>query len=166
MFSARPLGSLLAMAAVVAALAVAIATPALAADGVDARFEIFGFAGLHVLTNLPRTRETPYGYSITTDLDTRGLASAFVDLRSHSEVQGTFAGEMLRPEAYHAEVRRNGADRQYGLKYQGDGSVVDTVPPSASAVRPDRAQLRGTVDQLTAYFLLERQLATRHLCRR
>jgi len=64
---------------------------ALGSSRVDARFEIFGFAGLHVLTNLTSTEETKDGYAIAMNLDTRGLASAFVDLRSHSEVQGTFA---------------------------------------------------------------------------
>src|SRR5260370_23690380 len=40
------------------------------ADRVDARFEIFGFAGLHVLTNRTTVDETADRYTISMDLDT------------------------------------------------------------------------------------------------
>jgi len=85
------------------------------ADRVDARFEIFGFAGLHVLTNRTTVDETADRYTISTDLDTRGLASVFVDLTSHSEVYGRLGRDASYPDAYRADVRRNGADRHYGL---------------------------------------------------
>jgi len=132
---------------------------------VDARFEVFGFAGLHVLTNRTSAEETSKGYSIATNLGTRGVASAFVDMRSHSEVYGTLAGETARPESYRAEIWRNGSDRDYEVKYQSDGSVINAgrLPPSERAYL-EGIQLRGTVDQLTAYFLLERQLARRGSC--
>jgi hypothetical protein len=51
-------------------------------DRVDARFEIYGFAGFHVLTNRTSVQESGERYAIATDLDTRGLASVFVDLRA------------------------------------------------------------------------------------
>ncbi|HXO01468.1 MAG TPA: DUF3108 domain-containing protein [Stellaceae bacterium] len=160
------LPGLQAIAAALIPLAVACTTPALGSDRVDARFEIFGFAGLHVLTNLMSTEETAHGYAIAMDLDTRGLASAFVDLKSHSEVQGTLAGEVLRPAAYQAQVKRNGADRYYGLKYLNDGAIIDSsAPPPTERAHLDAAHVRGTVDQLTAYFLLERQLARSGFCR-
>ena len=76
-----------------ALLFVAAALPASAAEleRVEARFEIFGFAGLHVLTNRTTVQERGDRYAIATDLETRGLASVFVDLTSHSEVHGKFA---------------------------------------------------------------------------
>ena len=154
-----------------AALAVSVlvgaaaATPAAAGDRLDARFEIFGFAGLHVLTDQTSAEERPGGYAIATNLNTRGLASAFVDLRSHSEVYGKLADDKPRPEAYRAEISRNGADRTFGLKYLGDGDVVDTAPAaSKEAAYLEGVKSRGTVDQLTAYFLVERQLARRGSC--
>jgi hypothetical protein len=165
MFSAR-LVRLPVIAFALIPLAAAWTPPALAAGRLDARFEIFGFAGLHVLTNLTSTEETKDGYAIAMNLDTRGLASAFVDLRSHSEVRGTFAGEIVRPAAYRAEVKRNGSERYYGLRYQNDGAVVDnSAHRSAEGAHLDTTQVRDTVDQLTAYFLLERQLARRGFCR-
>jgi hypothetical protein len=155
--------------AIAAALLVAFdATRASAAETnrVDARFEIFGFAGFHVLTNRTTVDESGDRYAISMDLDTRGLASVFVDLTSHSEVHGRLGRDAPRPEAYRADVRRNGADRRYGLDYRGDGTVIDASPPP-SAERPllvAAEQMRGTVDQLTAYFLIERQLANRGTC--
>jgi hypothetical protein len=155
MFYARLTGLL---AAALLPLAVACTTPALGSDGVDARFEVFGFAGLHLLTNRTSAEETTNGYTIATNLETRGVASAFVDLKGHSEVQGVLRGKVPRPQTYRSEVWRNGSDRHYGLRYLDDGNVVRTVPPSAESVHLDPVLVRGTVDQLTAYFLLERQL--------
>jgi len=136
------------------------------ADRVDARFEIFGFAGLHVLTNRTTVDETAHRYTISMDLDTRGLASVFVDLTSHSEVHGRLGRDASYPDAYRADVRRNGADRHCGLDYRRDGAVINaSAPPSLE--RPLLVaveQTRGTVDQLTAYFILERQLADRGTC--
>lgn len=147
-------------------LAGRIMAPAAEADSVTARFEIFGFAGLHVLTNRTTIAEAANQYAITMDLDTRGLASLFVDLTSHSEVHGKLAGNTLHPEAYRSEVRRNGANRHYSVDYPDDDTVINASTPS-SGERPlliAAKQMRGTVDQLTAYFLLERQVARRGTC--
>ena len=54
--------------------------PAAEIDRIDARFERYGFAGFHVLTNRTTVQEVGDRYAITMDLDTRGLASVFVNL--------------------------------------------------------------------------------------
>jgi hypothetical protein len=139
----------------------ALKAPGEEVDRVDARFEIYGFAGFHVLTNRTTIREIGDRYAIAMDLDTRGLASVFVDLTSHSEVHGEFARNTAHPEAYRADVRRNGVARRYELDYRRDGTVINTSAP-AEAGRPfltAAEQIRGTVDQLTAYFEVERQIA-------
>jgi flagellin-like protein len=168
MLFARPRG-LTPIGGALLLLAMINAVPASAGDQVDARFEIYGFAGLHVLTNRTSVDETPSGYGIAMELDTRGLASAFVDMRSHSEVAGALTGDAVHPSAYRADVSRNGTTGKYGVKYNKDGSVVDDSPlrPASAAGAPhiDPAQLRGTVDQLTAYFMVERQLAKRGTCK-
>ena len=107
-----------------ALLFIAAALPASAAEleRVEARFEIFGFAGLHILTNRTIVQERGDHYTIATDLETRGLASVFVDLTSHSEVHGKLARDAPLPDAYRADVRRNGDDRHYGVDYRGDGT--------------------------------------------
>ena len=137
------------------------------ADRVDARFEVFGIAGLHVLTTRTTVEEAADRYAIAADLDTRGLASVFVDLTSHSEVHGRLARDAPYPFDYRADMRRNGTDRHYGLDYRGDGAVINVAAP-LSPGRPlfvvAEQQIRGTVDQLTAYFIVERQLAQRGTC--
>src|SRR5207237_3463986 len=83
--------------------------PAAEIDRVDARFEIYGFAGFHVLTNRTTIQEIGDRYAITMDLDTRGLASVFVDLTCHSEAHGEVAGIAAPAEAYRADDRLHGA---------------------------------------------------------
>lgn len=136
------------------------------ADRVEARFEIYGFAGFHVLTNRTKVEESGDRYAITMDLDTRGLASIFVNLTSHSQAYGKFAKTATRPEAYHSDVLRNGVERHYELDYRGDGTVINASapPPSGRPFVVAAEQIHGTVDQLTAYFLVERQLARGGTC--
>jgi Protein of unknown function (DUF3108) len=157
--------ALLQIIAALVLAAVMAATPAKASDRLDLRFEVFGFAGLHILTTQTRAEVTPTGYAIGVNLETRGIASAFVDLHSHSEVFGTLQKQTPHPEAYQAEIWRNGTDRDYRLKYLADGNVVTTLArPASQTVNVDPARLRGSVDQLTAYFLVERQLARTGMC--
>ena len=144
-------------------LASASKVPAEDTENIRVRFEIFGLAGLHVLTNRTIIEKAADRYSITMDLDTRGLARVFVDLTSHSEVRGRLARDAARPDAYRVEVLRNGVDHSYGVDYRTDGTVINASTPSSPgwASSIPAAQIRGTVDQLTAYFLLERQLPSR-----
>ena len=104
--------------AIVAALLIIGAFKASAGevDRVDARFEVFGIAGLHVLTTRTTVEEAADRYAIAADLDTRGLASVFVDLTSHSEVHGRLARDAPYPFDYRADMRRNGTDRHYGRR--------------------------------------------------
>jgi hypothetical protein len=144
----------------------AFAAPAQEAGPVELRIEVYGFAGFHVLTNRTRVAASGDQYTIATDLDTRGLASVFVDLTSHSEVHGRLTQDAAHPDAYHGDVRRNGADRHYRIDYHTDGSVASDQTPPSAALHSSAAldQMRGTVDQLTAFFILERQLAQRGSC--
>jgi len=143
-----------------------LAAPAAETDPIELRIEVFGFAGFHVLTNRTRVAASGDQYSIATDLDTRGLASVFVDLTSHSEVRGRLTQDAVHPDAYHGDVRRNGADSRYRIDYRPDGTVASDQTPPSAALRSSAAvdQMRGTVDQLTAFFILERQLAQRGSC--
>lgn len=159
---------LAALAMITAVLVLPGSIPVPAAEGgrVDARFEIYGFAGFHVLTNRTSVQEIGRRYAVAMDLDTRGLASIFVDLTSHSEVHGEFARDRPHPETYRADVRRNGVNRHYAVDYGRDGTVIN-ASTSGSATRPffvSAQQINGTVDQLTAYFMLEHQLAQRSTC--
>ena len=135
-------------------------------DPIELRIEVYGFAGFHVLTNRTRLSASADRYTIATDLDTRGIANVFVDLTSHSEVHGKLGKDAVQPAGYRSEVRRNGTERSYRIDYSTDGSVASAQTPPSKALQSAAAadQMRGTVDQLTAFYILERQLAQRGSC--
>ena len=95
------------LAATVYLLPVVLTARAEEANRINARFEIYGLAGLHVLTEQTIVEETADRYTIRADLATRGLARIFVDLTSHSEVRGTLDGDNPSPSGYRADIRRN-----------------------------------------------------------
>jgi hypothetical protein len=97
------------------------------------------------------------------DAETRNLADLFVDLRSRIEARGRISADALLPEAMHVETHRRGVDLDARVDYAADGTVTAAVtPPPERLVTP--AQMRGTVDQLTAYLALARHLAGRGSC--
>src|SRR5205807_10061227 len=100
-------------------------------DRIDLRIEVYGFAGFHLLTNRTSVAASADQYSIAMDLDTRGIASVFVDLRSHSEVRGRIGRDAAHPEAYRGDVRRNGVDRSYRVDYRAEGAVARVWKPAA-----------------------------------
>ena len=155
-----------AIAATVLAALAALAAPAQEVDPLELRIEIYGFAGFHVLTNRTRVVASGDRYTIATDLDTRGIASIFVDLTSHSEVHGKLVKDGVQPAGYRSEVRRNGTDRNYRIDYRADGSVASDQTPPVAALKTSAAadQMRGTVDQLTAFYILERHLVQTGNC--
>lgn len=137
------------------------AASAVADDSIGTRFEVFGFAGIKILTLHSQTEEHGDRYAVTVDYATKGLASLFVDLTTRAQVAGRLLGEEALPDWFRNDSRRNGVDRHSRLDYRRDGSVVAaTTPPLAAAP----ARLRGTVDNLTAYFRLEHQLGRTGSC--
>jgi Protein of unknown function (DUF3108) len=136
------------------------------AGRVALRIEVYAFAGFHVLTNRTTVETSAGHYRITTELGTRGIVSLFINLNSRSEVYGHFDGDAAFPEAYSSDVVRNGVDRRYRIDYSAAGPRASEWAPPATAWRTPipSARLRGTVDQLTAYFLVERHLAEHGNC--
>lgn len=152
-----------------AASGVAIAASVLSApwpakaDDIRTRFDVFGFAGMKVLTMNSRTDEDGNRYGISVNYATQGLASVFVDLRTRAQVAGRLTAASAQPVSFRNDSVRNGVERHNRVDYGPDGSVDgSSVPPLADPVGP--AVQRGTVDNLTAYFRLERQLALTGKC--
>ena len=134
-------------------------------DRIEMRIEMFGTAGVHVATNHTIVEEAADRYAITTDVESRGIAAVFIDLTSHSEVRGRLTNGAALPEAYLGIVHRNGVVNQNQVKYPANGVVTGESTPPAETHTPVTPQLmRGTVDQLTAFFMIERQLAFRGSC--
>ncbi len=141
-------------------------TRAVEPDSIYLRFEIFGGPGLHFLTLQVSVDQSRERYSLAVDAETRSLADLFVDLRSRIEARGRISGDALFPEAMRAETHRRGVDMHTRVDYAADGAVTaEAMPPPDRPVTPvTSAQMRGTVDQLTAYLALARHLAGRGSC--
>ncbi|HEY8873512.1 MAG TPA: DUF3108 domain-containing protein [Stellaceae bacterium] len=139
------------------------AAPVLAADTIALRFEVYGVAGLHVLTLKSNIDESANRYAITVDYATTGMAGVFVDVKTRAQVRGRLSPTAAQPEAFRKDTRRNEKDRHNQLDYRPDGTVEGgSTPPLPEPV--PAAAARQTVDNLTAYFMLERQLARTGSC--
>jgi hypothetical protein len=134
-------------------------------DRLEMRIEMFGTAGIHVATNRTIVEETSERYAISTDVESRGIGAVFISLTSHSEVRGRLTSTAVRPQTYLGEVHRNGVISRNLVEYASDGTVTaESTPPVETHTPVTPPLMRGTVDQLTAFFLLERQLASRGSC--
>jgi hypothetical protein len=135
-------------------------------DRIVLRFEVFGGPGLHFMTLTATVDQSSDSYSIAAVAETRGLADLFLDLHSKLEVRGRIAAGTLLPQAMRAATHRRGLDLYTRIDYGADGTVTaEATPPSAQSIVPATpAQMRGTIDQLSAYLVLARYLARRGSC--
>src|SRR5947209_2541882 len=77
----------------------AIAAPAApAAERITMRLEVFGPAGLRVLTGRTTIDENGKQYAITGDIATRGIAGWFAYMKSHSQVLGRLTAATAQPD--------------------------------------------------------------------
>lgn len=136
---------------------------ALAADPTSLRIEVYGLMGLHVLTLHSVVEEQGDRYAITTDYATRGIAGLVADLSTRSSVQGRIGNAAPHPVSFHRDTRRGSSNRRETVEYRPDGSADGSSTPPPPQPVPASAT-RGTVDNLTAYFTLERQLARTGSC--
>ena len=163
MTMAPPLSAL----ALAGALLLAAAIPrAAAADLVEMRFEGYGPAGVHVITTHTVIQEAPGSYSIEGDFTTAGLASWFASVANRSVTRGRQTGDQPKPESFDSETARDGVVQHNRVDYRPNGEPNgSTTPPPSEPVTPiDTRQLAGTVDNLTAYLLVERQIARKGSC--
>jgi hypothetical protein len=139
------------------------AAPAAAEEPIATRFEVFGFAGVHVLTMRSRTDDSSGGYTISLEYATEGLAKLFVNLTTLAQVSGRFVDGVAQPLSFRNDSVRNGVARNTRIDYQPDGVVAAAASPApADPIAPDR--MRGSIDNLTAYFRLEHHLAATGSC--
>lgn len=141
----------------------AFSTPGRADQLVATRFEMFGIAQIGVLTLRNRTEERGEHYAVAVDYATKGIASVFVNLTTHAEVRGRLVSGSAQPEWFRDDSRRNDVERHTRLDYRPDGAIDAVVTPPPPTLM-SAAAMRGTLDDLTAYLRLERQLARTGSC--
>jgi Protein of unknown function (DUF3108) len=129
------------------------------------RTEIFGLGGFHVATNRLTMETGPGRYAITLDVRSLGVASVIADVATHSEVSGAVISDALHPAAYRGEVHRNGTDIANWVNYAPDGSVTGGSSSREGSIRPlPLGPIQNTIDQLTAFYAMERKLARFDSC--
>ena len=140
-----------------------VTASALAADRLSMRVEVYGPLGLHVLTLNTILEETGDRYAITADYATTGVAGLIIDQKTHAQARGRLTPASAQSESFRSLTRRNGVERQDSADYRPDGSVEGrSIPALSDPV--SAAAARGTVDNLTAYLRLERQVAAKQTC--
>ena len=147
-------------------LGLAAPRPAAAEDLIEMSFEGFGPAGLHLITTHTQIAEAPAWYAIEGDFATAGLGALFARVANRSQTQGRQEADKPQPVSFNSETARNGVVQRLRVEFRpGSVPAGSATPPPAEAVTPvDPTQLAGTVDNLTAYLLLERQLAHGGTC--
>ncbi|MBO0739158.1 MAG: DUF3108 domain-containing protein, partial [Alphaproteobacteria bacterium] len=135
-------------------------------DAVYLRYEVSGGPGLRFITAQVTLSLSGTGYSLVVNAETRGLADFFAGMRSRLEARGRISGDTLYPEEMRTETHQVGTDFYARTHYWPDGMVsAEASPPPGSSVTPvTPAQMRGTIDQLSAYLALARHLAIRGSC--
>jgi hypothetical protein len=134
---------------------------AAADDVIEMSFEGFGPAGMHLMTTHTIIEEAPAWYLIQGDFATAGLGALFVNVANKSETQGRQTADVPQPVSFSSETARNGIVQRLSVEFRPDGTPSGAAnPPPKEPVTPVAAnQLPGTVDNLTAYLRLERQVA-------
>ena len=141
-----------------------LATPAVAADKIAMRVEVFGMGGMHVATDRTTIEETGSNYAISGDLKTGGLAGLFQDFQSHATARGRLTAAGAQPDSYNADIKRDGGERHDKVDFRG-GAVAagSSTAPAKGAAKNNVSEVsvaaaisaakppRDTVDPLTAY---------------
>lgn len=149
-------------AALLLALA-AVLAPASAGDRLSARVELYGPLGIHVLTLRTTLEQTEERYRADVDFATIGLAGILFEQKTRAVATGRLGRATAYPDTFSNDTVRNGINRRSRVNYLADGTVnSSSSPPTRTAVPPEMT--RGTVDNLTAYLRLERQLAETGRC--
>ena len=142
---------------------VPVVAPASAGGRLSARVELYGPLGIHVLTLRSTLDQTEERYSAVVDFATIGLAGILFEQKTHAVATGRLGRATAYPGSFHNDTVRNGIARQSQVNYLPDGTVnASSSPPTRTVVPVEMT--RGTVDNVTAYLRLQRQLAETGKC--
>jgi hypothetical protein len=134
-----------------------------AADRISMRIDVVGPLGMRVLEMHSLLEENPGRYAVSVDYATTGLAGLVIDQKTYAVAHGQLVPGSAIPASFRNQTTRNGVERNSQVSYSANGAVQGSSSPAPSnVVAPEAA--RGTVDNLSAYLRLERQLATKGTC--
>ena len=139
------------------------APTAAAAEKITLRFEVYGLMGLRVLTLRTQFEQQGDRYVATAEYTTAGIAGLVSDQATHAVARGRLIPGSAEPESFVNVTRHSRTEYRSRVEYKPDGSIVGGVTPAPEKPVPPEA-VRGTVDNLTAYLRLERQLGATRNC--
>ena len=92
-----------------------------------------------------------------------GLASWFTDFRYEASVSGWIRGEGFEPVAYSERIDSSGDIEETSMRYEkGTPAEIEMSFPEPDAADP--AEQGGTLDPLTAFYILTRDAPDEELC--
>jgi uncharacterized protein DUF3108 len=132
-------------------------------DPIKFRVEFYAIAGLHVLTIHESVGESADRYAISMRIQSRGLADLFAPVDSRTEVDGRIVQGQAYSQSFQSDIWRGSREARAVATFGLDGPLsYRRDPPRGGPVAPEL--LKGAVDEHTAYYRLERQLARTGSC--
>ena len=125
-----------------------LANPAVAADKIAIRVEVFGLGGMHVATDRTTIEQNGNNYAISGDLKTGGLAGIFQDFQSHATARGQLTATGAQPEAYNADIRRDSGERHDKVDFRA--GVVAAGSSTAPAKGPAKSPAKSSIGEISA----------------
>jgi hypothetical protein len=162
----RPLGALVAIAAVVPPTGLVLRTAAAEAAPIEARYRVLA-AGITILEIDALIELSPVGYRLSTVTRTRGPADLAIRGEQRAEAAGAFRGTDPLPFRYRSVGIWRGRPRQVDIEFRGADPVLRAqVPPDDGTERePVPPELRrGTLDALSALVKLARIVGATGRC--
>jgi len=147
-----------------AALALLLALPAAAgAQSIDATFDLF-VSGIKAGEMTITSELAGDRYTAATDMSSAGFVGVFADFYFQGTSSGRVDGDGgVVPQQFVARSKSNRAERETRIDWQdGTPVAVSVEPPRETA--PDPASQSGTLDPVSAGYLLMRDAAREDLC--
>ena len=148
--------------AAVVLLGVTAAQPA-SAERITMRYEIYGLFGIQVLELHTSLDEDGRRYQVAANYATTGIAGVIVPQSTQAVATGRLGPGTAFPDTFRNDTKRSGTERRSVIRYKDDGTVDGSSQPPPHNPVP-AAEMRNTVDNLTAYLRVERQVATKGSC--
>jgi uncharacterized protein DUF3108 len=127
------------------------------------RISVAGFnAGIIAISALKKRRN----YSVSGLMTTTGIISALIKIGYNGSVSGRFRGASYRPAHYRGQTSTGSRDSVVEIRYRSGRPKVVAYAPKRAAKPYDlqASAQRGTLDPLTAAYLLLRDVPKAELC--
>jgi hypothetical protein len=139
----------------IAALAAALAGPAVAADVSTTAGYMISIGGINVATASVKFTDSAQHYDLLLTADVTGLGGVVASGTARAEATGSSAAATLASETFALKTHANGEDFKIDAKFaHGNATAFVVTPPlvnNVDRVPIERSHLLGTGDMLSAF---------------